>query len=154
MRRVILGIVLTVIVVIACTISLIYYRSSPRNIVSSTTIASTTVNRSGQVNGYYIKIYYGDRLIKKLTLSELHKLRSYVFVDSRDHEQEGPLLYGVIKYVIGNKTFKYVIVKGEQGKYGGKPNIYYYKQSQELRDNRLYSSRHSEALRQRESSTP
>lgn len=60
-------------------------------------------------------MYYNGKLIKKLTLSDLHKLRNYAFVDSRGHEQEGPLLYDVIKYVLGNRTFKYVVVKGRRG---------------------------------------
>ncbi|MEB3691912.1 MAG: hypothetical protein G5Z42_01120 [Caldisphaeraceae archaeon] len=115
MRRAILGAVLVVIAVVACTTVLAYYYWPSRNIASSTTIVSTTAREASHVSGYYISVYYGNKLIKKLTLSDLHKLRNYAFVDSRGHEQEGPLLYDVIKYVIGNKTFKYVIVKGQQG---------------------------------------
>jgi len=112
MKRVALGAVLVAIVIIACTIALTHYYSSSGNIASSTT---TTTKVAGHVSEYSISVYYEGKLIKKLTLSDLRKLKNYAFVDSRGHEQEGPLLYDVIKYVLGNRTFKYVVVKGQRG---------------------------------------
>ncbi len=115
MKHVMLGVLTTVAIVIACTVSIMYYHPSQVNTISGTTTPSNTVRKAGQVNGYHIRVYYRGKLIKELTLSDLHRLRNYVFVDSKGHEQEGPLLYDIIRYVIGNRTFNYVIVKGERG---------------------------------------
>ena len=116
MMHTVFGIALAAVIVIACATALIYYYPSSGSTASSTNATSTTAGENtGSISGYYISVYYGRKLIRKLTLSDLHKLRNYVFVDSRGHEQEGPLFYDVIKHVLGNKTFKYVIVKGQRG---------------------------------------
>lgn len=112
MKRAALGAVLAAAVIIACAIALTQYHPPSGNTASSITTAAKAV---GHVSGYGISVYYEGKLIKKLTLSDLRRLRNYVFVDSRGHEQEGPLLYDVIKYVLGNRTFRYVVVKGQRG---------------------------------------
>ncbi|MEB2793272.1 MAG: hypothetical protein G5Z42_01735 [Caldisphaeraceae archaeon] len=115
MRRTILDIVLVAIAVIICTMALTYYYQPSKNITSNTAVAGTAIKKTSHASGYYISVYYENKLVKKLTLNNLHKLRNYTFVDSRGHEQEGPSLYNVIEYTIGNKTFKYVIIKGQRG---------------------------------------
>ncbi len=115
MRRAMLGLALAIAVIIAFIVTLAYYRLPLGGVTSSKVETSTTLKTVSHVSRYHISMYYGDKLVGELTLSDLHKLRNYAFVDSRGHEQEGPLLYDVIKYVIGNKTFKYVIVKGLRG---------------------------------------
>lgn len=64
---------------------------------------------------YCIRIYYDGRLVKTLTVKDLRRLKSYSFVDSRGHLQEGPRLADVIKYALGVSKFKYVVVAGLRG---------------------------------------
>ena len=92
--------VLIIIIIVFGVIYLVLYNKETENSVTT--------------EKYTIKIFLNNKLIHILTLTELHKLRNYSFVDSTGHLQEGPLLFDVIKYVVGNETFKYVIIIGSR----------------------------------------
>ncbi len=64
---------------------------------------------------YCIKFYLNGRFVRELTVKDLRRLRSYSFVDSRGHLQEGPRLIDVIKYALGVSRFKYVVIIGLRG---------------------------------------
>lgn len=117
LKRMMLGAMIVAAIIAAGFVAFLVYDYVPfggstQNAGQNTGNMSGTV---GYVNGYRINVYYNGELVKQLSLSDLHKLRNYVFVDSRGHKQEGPLLYSVIRYALGNVSFKYVLVRGLRG---------------------------------------
>ena len=133
MKKALIALAIIIVVIVGCCL-IVFYRGGA-SVTKTTTIASSSTTSStststglgkgvshtvSRISGYVIKVYLNGKLVRSLTLRDLHKLKNYEFVDSLGHLQEGPLLADVLKYALGNSSCKYVVIKGMRGAHEAK----------------------------------